>query len=307
MLTLLDKIRLFFIWKTLQRRSAHPIYIIPTVDGLKVLSLNFLLLIIGLIYANNYVLLFNFILFCVVLGSMFYTHYNLKGLNLLFAGISDGFEKESNHLKLSFTSRNPNGHDRLEVEPFHYDLISFSNDEFSYKNHNPIDTHEMNLTFRNRGQKKLQYICVSTKFPLSFFKAFTYFKIECSFYNFPERANHHIPILCESQGQIDDSDDTELKEYKIGDPLRRVDWKKLAKSNIWYTKAFSGHDFKQIYFNIDSDYENKENLLKQVSYSISTAEVNNLEYGLKINKQIVIEAGKGSLHQENCLRFISDL
>lgn len=304
---ILDKIRTFFIWRTLRGRTNHPIYIVPTSDGLKVLSLNFLLLIIGLIYANNYVLLFNFILFCLVLGSMFYTHHNLRGLKLLFGGVENGYEKEGNLLKLSFQSNNNEGHDRLELEAYHQDLISYSADPFFYPANTSIKAFEMNLHFKGRGKKHFRHIGISTKFPLGFFKAFTFFSLDSTFYCFPERIDGQLSILDPEVGHDDEKEETELRNYRLGDPLKRVDWKKLAKSNQWYTRSFSGHENQLIYLNLESENKNFEALLRQASFSISAAEINGAEYGIKINRQIVLEAGRGSVHQENCLRFISEL
>lgn len=307
MMRILDKIRHFIIWRTLQRRTQHPIYIIPTIDGLKVLGLNFLLLVIGLIYANNYVLLFNFILFCLVLGSMFYTHHNLRGLKILFAGIEHGHELEGNLLKINFQSTNPEGHDRIDIEVFHHDLISFSNTPFYYPFRSMIESHQMYLIFKGRGKKKFKYIGASTSFPLGFFKAFTFFNVDCSFYCYPERIDQHLSILDSELGRNEEKEETELKSYRVGDPLKRVDWKKLAKSNQWYTKSLIGDEDKIIYLDLDSKHQKFENLLKQASYMISSAEINGIEYGIKINHQVVLEAARGSAHQENCLRFISDL
>lgn len=304
---LFDKIENFIVWKTLRGRKKHPIYIIPTLDGFKVLGLNFLLLIIGLIYANNYVLLFNFILFCLVLGSMFYTHHNLRGLNIFFIGVENGYEKEANLLKITFQSTNPEGHDRIEVEAFHPDLISFSGKPFFMKTQSSIAGHEMSLVFQGRGKKTLNYVGISTKFPLGFFKAFTYFNIDSSFYCYPERVDQKLTIAKLEDGTNNEKEETELRNYRLGDPLKRVDWKKLAKSNHWYTKSLSGNEHQIIYITLEKNSTEIESQIKQASFLISQAETNGMEYGIRMNDQVIITSDKGSIHQENCLRFLSDL
>ena len=107
MITLLKE---FFYDRISSSRKAHPIYILPTIDGLKVMALNFILLVMGLIYANNYVLLFNFILFCLFLGSMFYTHFNLSGLTLKNTQFPSMYVNENGVLSLTFNSSNAQGH-----------------------------------------------------------------------------------------------------------------------------------------------------------------------------------------------------
>lgn len=302
---LFEKIRFYFIRRMLQSRKTHPIYIVPTADGLKVLGLNFLLLVIGLIYANNYVLLFNFFIFCLALGSMFYTHFNLRGMRLVFSHVQNGHANEGNLLSLNFSSQNLLGHDRILVSVYHDELDGQNKHMFSYPPRASTASVQLALSFKKRGEKTLHHIGISTEFPLGFFKAFTFFSFSSNFICYPERIDSHLSLV-ENIGGLDrEESDTELKKYLIGDSLKRVDWKRLAKSKQWLTKSLVGEDHLKVYINIAHNESNIETVLKQAAFSISEAEINGIDYGLKLNDTILIEPNKGTHHQEKCLLAIS--
>lgn len=300
-----EKIKNFLIWKTLKSRSIHPIYIIPTANGLKVLTLNFLLLVIGLIYANNYVLLFNFLIFCLTLGSMFYTHYNLRGLNIVFCGVENGYAKESNVLRLSFKTTNQQGHHNLLLKAYHKSLLSYHSNFFSIKENNQLFAHEIDLCFSSRGKQQLKHVGVETTFPLGFFKAFTYYSIDCEFFCYPSRKNIDLNVFEKAIGFDHSEEETEHKKYQLGDPLKRVDWKRVAKSNKWYTKSLVGNENPKVYFSLDTQDTNLEKALEQISFDITTAEINGNEYGIKVNKQLILEASHGKTHQDECLKALT--
>lgn len=291
----------------LQSRKTHPIYIVPTADGAKVLALNFLLLVIGLIYANNYVLLFNFFIFCLVLGSMFYTHYNLRGMRLIFGQVQNGHANEGNLLTLNFNSSNLLGHDRVLVSAYHQEFDAPFEQTFSYPPRTSTLSVTLPLRFKKRGEKMLRHIGISTEFPLGFFKAFTFFTIDSSFVCYPERINNHLSLIENFDGADREESETELKKYIIGDSLKRVDWKRLAKSNLWLTKSLVGEDHLKIYINLSHDETNIEDVLKQAAFSMSEAEINGIDYGLKLNDNVLLEPDKGSYHLEKCLLAISSL
>ena len=170
----------YFYKRASNSQRIHPIYILPTADGLKVIILNLILLVMGLVYANNYVLLFNFILFCLFLGSMFYTHFNLSGLTLENAQFPPMHANENGLLNLVFKSTNAQGH--YFIRPY---FKSSSIKLMDPKKTFPIsskDSTTLSISIQaiSRGQVNIQSVYVETLFPFNFFRCFTFFRIDKS-------------------------------------------------------------------------------------------------------------------------------
>ena len=169
---MIKKLEAKFNHKLAARDRPHPVYILPTSDGLKVLALNFLLLIMGLVYANNYVLLFNFVLFCLCLSSMFYSHYNLNKLKLESLRIDPLYDQEWSLCKLYFIGNN-HGHFSLNAKIIGANVEFFSSNNFNINEINRMV--EIKIHGLKRGRGHAMAIRIESSFPLNLFRCFTYF------------------------------------------------------------------------------------------------------------------------------------
>jgi uncharacterized protein (DUF58 family) len=290
--------------------KAEQLYIIPTLDGLKLLALNLTLLIIGLSYANNYVLLFNFVLFCLFLGSMFYTHFNLQGLILLSAKLSPLYVNKSGFLTLHFKTQSKMGHFFLNLK-LKNKFIQLNDPSFSFsiqpKSESVLKVDVPVLGIK-RGEFHLNRICIETFFPFHLFKCFVYFRPEIDFVIYPEMKNlqtHHVETF-EDEKMIE-GDEFTLSKYKPGDPLKHVHWKKLAQSNIWYLKNLTSPNAKPVLLSLDSTLKSKEELedqLSSLSYSINWFFIHNIKFGLKL-KNGLIPPAHSKLQRSRCLKALA--
>ncbi len=297
-------LRSFFYNRAANSGRKHPLYIIPTIDGLKVIALNITLLVIGLVYANNYVLLFNFVLFCLFLGSMFYTHFNLSGVKLESVQLPSFHVGEDSNAILHFSSSNAQGH--YFVRPyFKSSLVKLNN----FKETFPIKANEttvvkISLRGVKRGQDTIKSIYIETLFPFNFFRCFTFFNINQDLFIFPERANLHIHEELEvTDSKKEDGDDFYLRDYVPGDSLKRVDWKKLAQTNKWYTRQFQAHIPSPIMLILDKTPV--EDTLKSISFSIHNLHQQNIKYGLKLGDSVLIAPENSPRHLIQCLRELA--
>lgn len=286
------------------------LYIVPTLDGLKLVALNLTLLIIGLVYANNYVLLFNFILFCLFLGSMYYTHFNLQGLKLTSAKYTALHVLDTGVLTLHFKTKSTLGHYFLKAK-FSCELIrqSESASSFSFEsNSHELLKVDIPIVGIKRGSSALPRIKIETLFPFHLFRCFVYFRPNLNIAVFPEKKNLQLHIeKNSSELRPDEGDDFILSEFKIGDPLKRVHWKKLAQTNKWYSKNLIAPHIAPVMLSIESDIHSKELLEKHLSslcFSLYKLHMENIDYGITLGN-VKISPGHSRHHLIHCLNTLA--
>lgn len=290
--------------------KSERLYIIPTFDGLKLLALNLTLLVIGLVYANNYVLFFNFILFCLFLGSMYYTHFNLQGLSLESAQLPPFHMKKHGTLTLSFKSKSNLGHYFLNLK-FHHSHFKLDQmiEPFSFepKSKKALVVH-FPVSGLKRGEVFFEKICIETYFPFHLFKCFMYFNPQTVVVIYPEKKDlkiHVSEILLDEKP--DNGDDYSIENFIAGDSLKRVLWKKLAQTNQWYSKKLIAPKLKPIVLSLDSKLTAPslvENQLSSLTSELYLLHDDNVQYGLKL-KNLYIPPSHSKIHLARCLHALA--
>lgn len=286
------------------------LYIVPTLDGIKLLCLNLILLIVGLVYANNYVLLFNFILFCLFIGSMYYTHFNLQGLKLFTSKINPLHAQENGVLILQFKSHSALGHHFIGVS-LKNDLIQTADENFhfSIKEHQNSFRAEVPVKSNKRGVTQLKRICVETRFPFHLFRAFTYFDLDLKMIVYPEKLSldvHSETSLAEEKGGNDD--DYYLKNFNPGDSLKRIHWKKYAQTGKLLSKQMISNEELPVVLGFSSEdltAAEKEKELSSICFALHHLHSQNMNYGLALDK-VAVEPGHSQTHLNNCLRALAE-
>ena len=302
---MINKIKNYFYNKISSSRQTHPIYILPTLDGLKVVFLNIVLLTMGLTYANNYILLLNFVLFCLFLGSMFYTHFNLSGLRIISVSVPSIHVGETKELILYFTSSNSQGHHFL-TPGIKSSLISLlvNDKKFSLSKDNNY-TLKIPISALKRGREKLDNVYLETLFPFHFFRCFTFFSLQNDIYIYPEIKQGKNSFLRLRANLLNkEADDFFIRDFHTGDSLKRVDWKKLAQTNKWYTRQPDKEKPEPVILECGEN-ENEESL-SSICYSIHELHNLNASYGLKIANKKYIQPTHSAQHLQTCLRELAN-
>ncbi len=307
---MLTKVQTNFEEKVHNLGRQGQLYIVPTLDGLKLLCLNLILLIIGLVYANNYVLLFNFILFCLFIGSMYYTHFNLRNLSLASARINPVHLGEKTNLTLTFKSKSALGHHFIGIKIKHHALAAgdllFS---FSLKDKQPSCKIEFPVEGKKRGVANLKRITVETYFPFHLFRAFTYFDLNLKTIVYPEKKLlDPFKIIEIADEKTGNEDDFYLKNFYPGDSLRRIHWKKYAQTGKLLTKQLFANEELPVQLGFSSEGllpEQKEKELCSICYTLYELHAAGLHYGLALDKTSV-EPGHSQQHLNNCLRALAE-
>lgn len=299
---MMKKLEARFTQKLAASDRNHPVYILPTADGFKVLALNFLLLIMGLVYANNYVLLFNFILFCLCLCSMFYSHYNLNKLKLLQLHIDSLYDQEWSLCKLHFKG-NQHGHfsihskiigENIELNPLSTFNISDN-----------ATTIELKIRGLKRGRGHIMAIQVETSFPLHFFRCFTYFKINRDVLIHPERINLGLHKETQVHAHENESDDEfSYRLYQLGDSMKQLDWKKYAKSDEKLLKTYNTQEKSVVLLSVDEN-QNIENSLKSLSFAIHKLYSSQSMYGIKVGDSLEVSPDRSQKHFKHCMDLLA--
>lgn len=305
---MLKRLEDFFYQRLATSKRRHPIYIIPTVDGNKVMVLNLTLLIIGLVYANNYVLLFNFILFCLFLGSMVYTHFNIKGLSLISASLSPLYVNETANLNLTFSSSNSQGHYFIRAS-LKSPLMEIASETQTFAvSHRENVTINIRVRGKARGEGFIESLYLETLFPFNFFRCFTFARVDLHYYVYPEKVNlniHQSKPLESAEGS--DNDEHLLRDYRSGDPLKRIDWKKVAKNNEWYSRERQTASPQVKILGADEELLNqsREEVLKSICFALHGSHQENVMYGLRLGKGLFITPGNSPSHLIHCLEELA--
>jgi len=307
---MLTRVQSTFDEKVYRLGKQGQLYIVPTLDGLKLLVLNLILLIIGLVYANNYVLLFNFILFCLFIGSMYYTHFNLRNLSLVSTKLNPVHNLEMTNLSLLFKSHSALGHHFIGIKLKHPNLIqpdtSFS---FSLKENQTTGKIELPLQGAKRGVSVLQRIILETYFPFHLFRAFTYFDINLPIIVYPEKKlmdDYKVTEVADEK--TGNEDDFFLKSFYPGDSLRRIHWKKYAQTGKLFTKQLYTTEELPVLLGFSAEDltpAQKEKELCSICFGLHELHSAGLHYGLALDK-ISVEAGHSQQHLQNCLRALAE-
>ena len=281
------------------------IYIIPTFDALKLLVLNGTLLIIGLVYANNFILFFNFILFCLFLGSMYYTHFNLRGIKINGCKINSLHCDESSTMTLTLSSSSMLGHYFLNLRTLHSDLIEVDTHKtFSLPEKSPSASINLAVKGKKRGCGKINNLVIETLFPFHLFRCLIVLSVDASFYVYPRRTNSKVHKTSSfEEEKNDDGDSFILRNYHRGDSLKHIHWKKLAQTQEWYSKTHLTETQEPILLSLHDGIDTEEQLAS-ISAELYQYLQDQIPFGMKLNNQIIAPA-LSHKHLEQCQRTLA--
>lgn len=278
------------------------LYIVPTVDGLKLFCVNIVLLVIGLIYANNYVLLFNFLVFCLVIASMFYTHFNLQFLNVVNVSTVDVFANNASCMSIQLDSREKYLRSNIVSKVF-LNNFPFTSEGNNYSNDNQYLQLEFKLN--KRGVYPLKRIMLQTEFPFHLFRSFIYFNLDQNLIVYPElKINISINSFLENSGS-GDLNDYLIRDYRRGDNANRILWKKSINDRF-IVREFQNELEDGIMFKItQKNPEALEDELSTITSLIYDCHVKKIPFGILTNKSTIEAISFDIEHLRKCLKEIA--
>ena len=309
-----DEMRAF--WRRLllrERAEQGPItlgqrrvMIVPTRSGF-VFALVLLAMLIGAInYQNSLAFLLTFLLAGLAVVSMVHAVRNLVGLRIQAGHPRPAFAGEQARFPVNVES--PLGHRRiaLKIHLPHQPPLSFDLDEYGGR------WLELPYPSESRGYLTPGHITLYSRFPLGLFHAWSYIHLSmpCLIYPRPDNEHGLPPLSAQEQGPGDsrgrgNDDFTSLRPYHLGDSMRHVHWKALAREQGMLTKQFGGSGNEELWLH----WEQLGNLgvearLSRLARQVLDADGAGLAYGLAIPDRI-IQPARGDAHRHRCLEALA--
>ena len=298
--------------KTKQRLSQNNIFILPTRFGLAFIVFIFLLFILGTNYQNNLIIIMCYLFSSLFISTMFYSYFNMAGLNITATGVYNGFIQEKILIPVDISSQ-------TFKQTFVIHFLNHPNVKLSsVKQHQTISVP---VKFSSRGRHSLNRLVIKSEYPLGLFKCWTKLKFDIDVICYPK------PLKCvdfstgldlddtnkKSSGGINQSnkgeDFYELKPYLKGEPLSHVAWKHVAKGDVWQTKH---HSQPQSHYNVlninDMPSHSWEDKISNLCYLVLQNHHAGKEYSIQLprhNENKATELNSSEQHLKQCLTALA--
>ncbi len=215
------------------RPGRRTIFVLPTREGLMFTGVLVIALLTGINYQNSLIYLFTFILGALFYGTIFQTYRNLERLHLSLvrAGECVAGDDLPVTVRVSDEDRRPRQALRLVVgtgEPITFSLDAGEGRAVSL----PVPS-------RGRGPVKLPAIRLESDFPFGLIRAWTWFRPASHGLATPRPISPPpfaaIPDAAGKEGEAamtaaQGESDIRLRPYRLGDALKRISWKRFARS-----------------------------------------------------------------------------
>lgn len=285
---------------TLHRRR---IYVLPSGFGVGFAILLVVMQLGALNYANNPALLLTCILAAAAWMSLFSGFRTLAGLELESLKAADCHAGDDVELHCRFAaSRRPRPGLQLKWN----DVPR----AFAVPAGQSLDL-VVALPTRRRGWLRPGRLKIWTEQPLGLFVVWSWLNPDLSILVYPGIESHAPPLPLGVSGQGERSTPGEgdeysgLRDYRSGDPQRRVAWKASARHDALLVRESE----RQIDDNVSLDYARLEGLDREARISrltawVLAAESTMISYTLVLPGQ-VLGPGLGTQHRHDCLRSLA--
>ena len=273
------------------------LYIFPNLFGLYWILTSTVLYILGINLENNFTIFICYLMITVFIISLFLTHFNIHGLELIstnqeinFVNSKIGYKvilfstKYRNNIKLKFLNAD---NSFILIEAIHGKIIKSL----------PIEN-------RKRGIYKPDIIYGESSSPLSLFTCWFYWKPENKIIVAPERKKGKVYYAPKNNDENSKSSDfnnsfgdelKELKVYKEGENKSLIHWKYLAKTKILLSKKFDNKVSKINWLVLNTNIS-LEKALENLSYEIYGHYKANNMYGVMLSKSNFINPSDNKKH-----------
>lgn len=287
---------------TLHRRR---LFILPTRLGYTFGGTVAVLLIGSLNYGTSLGFAVTFLLAGAGALGMLHTYRNLEGVTLAFAPAPPVFAGETAHFPV-----------RLEVRDRERWGLALETGESPRAGlivtpARPAIT-EVALHGGRRGRLPLPRVSVATTWPLALFRVWSWVWPTMETLVYPAPVDHGQPLPNASGGAGDgrraatgDEDFSGLREYRPGDPPRRIAWKALARSDELRVKAFDDEPGGDTWLGWEQLRGlEPEQRFEQLCAWVLAADRAGRRYGLGL-PDTRIAPGTGPEHRRRCLEALA--
>lgn len=288
-------------WIGLQPRR---IFILPTRAGLGFAGLLLVMLLGAINYANNLVFGLTFLLTGLGLVSMLHSYRNLAHLQVRAGQGRPGFVGE--RIEFQLWLRPNDGRPRYALTLQAADAATLTTVSLGG------NAAWLQRQAHQRGPLSLGLVTISSNYPLGLFHAWSRVAFDHTELAYPKPAPPGPPPPSLTDGknqtgirQTGAEDFRGLRPYRIGDSLRHVHWKALAREQGLLTKEFGSHQADSGWLDFAATAEpDPEARLRRLCRWVLEAERTQVTYGLRL-PGLVIAPARGNAHRDRCLAALA--
>lgn len=287
----------------LERRA---LFVLPTREGVYYGAMLAVMLLAGINYANNLAYGLAFLLAAVAVVGVLHTHRNLAGLRIAAGPAAPVFAGQNAVFTVVL-------HNDGDLARRALDVVAAGHAQRVDVPAGGSAALGLAVPTTVRGYQPAPPLRLRTRFPLGLWHAWSRplrLPARCLVYPRPE-ALRPLPDSPGSAGGWEIREGAEgedfagLREYRSGDPMQRVAWKKAAAGQGWHTKIFATPAGRLVWLDWyalpDLDTEARLSLL---CHWVLQAEQQGYTYGLRLPDQ-VLAPGTGFAHRDRCLERLA--
>ncbi|RMA78960.1 DUF58 domain-containing protein [Umboniibacter marinipuniceus] len=278
------------------------LYIVPTVVGFFWLAVFGLVWVGAANYDNNPARFLAWWLLSVFFVAMWKTHRQLQGAKVRLLSVSEAPVDEFALVKLQLEDV-PHG---IEVQIDHGEWQRWPSQQSVFSGQ---------VTVPQRGYYALPPIKLRTQLPFGLFRCWTVLRFTKPCIGYPAPlASVYLPC---SQHASDDAeqasrqvihgsgeDFNELRAYQPGEPLSRVDWKALAKTQQWFSKHYGSPSAGAWILDFDRLSGQAEQRLSVLCFWVLAAQASQQALGLRLGPQY-FDLANSELHYRQILKALA--
>ena len=287
--------------------SHKNIYILPSKFGLAYLLVNLLVYVLGINYQNNLVIMFSYLMLSFLLVNFIVAFINLYNLTITLSHTNAGYQHTGYQAQFHLSNRDGTTSLEIQGENIKNLFVDGIGEEFIKL--------DVAVNEAMRGAHRLPRIKLLSRYPFGLVTTWSYFVSEAMTYIYPTPLafSFHQVSQAELESDNDNNKTTFASEnyqgvrpYIEGDKVNRISWKHYAKHQVLATKDFTSGSSSEYEFSLNIVPGNLEQKLQHLSYLITHAENESLQYSLVLPNS-KIELNNGMHHMTQCLERLSDV
>jgi uncharacterized protein (DUF58 family) len=288
------------------RLHRNRIYILPTRAGLIFAMIIFAMLMGAMNYNNNMGFALTFLLTGVGVISIYHCHRNLAGVYVHYLGGKPVFAGDEMRFRFALENQSAKTRWQMRIDwDQHHEIY----DEL---NRDARQTLTVRLATRQRGIIEGPRIQLSTRYPLGLVRAWAWIDMALTELVYADPAEYADKVLTGDSGRTiagtdtgGDEDFSGLRDYRVGDSPKHIDWKALARSGETLVKEYLGgaQDLIWIDWSACTD-PNVERRISWLTRQVLDADSMNRNYGLRL-PGMEIPPAHGPDHRHQCLKQLA--
>lgn len=291
-----------------QRVGRRRVYIMPTPAGYAFGALVFALWLGSMNYANSMGFALAFLLAGVGLVAMHVTHANLLGIHLHHCAAVPVHAGALAQVTIELR------HDGARPRPaiFAHWPTAIDGDGAGVDLPARDSAHiRLSLRTERRGWLALPPIALQTTYPLGLFRAWTWIRPDVRVLVYPAAQAHALPF---PEAQSPDGEDSSkaagrdsfdsLRDYRHGDPMHDIHWKRLAKDAKPTVKQFLDTADRRLWIDWQALAGDTETRIRQCTRLVLDAHRLGYQWGLRL-PGVAMSPASGDAHRHHCLRALA--